>query len=108
MMGWPVVWKCRVACLFFEESQQPTCPQIRHRRRCTHVSPIFKQSSQPLALGVTSLILSRCVHFILTSANWPKNSRQSSHSKPPETNLLPVSRPFVIVFVAVPPLLLRS
>src|SRR5216683_7072664 len=61
-MGWPVPWKCRVACLFFEESQQPTCPQIRHSRRWTHVSPIFKQSSQPLALGVTCWIWSRCVH----------------------------------------------
>jgi len=27
---------------FFEESQQPTCPQMRHSRRCTQVSPIFQ------------------------------------------------------------------
>src|SRR2546421_4114533 len=64
-MGWPVAWKCRVACLFFEESQQPTCPQIRHSRRCTQVSPIFRQSSQPFALGVTSRIWSRCVQVCI-------------------------------------------
>src|SRR3712207_7399180 len=40
-------WKCPVACLFFECSQQPTCPQISQRRRCTQVSPIFRQSSHP-------------------------------------------------------------
>src|SRR6266849_3951248 len=64
MIGWLVAWKCWVACLFFEESQQPTCPHVRQRRRCTHVSPIFKQSSHPCALGVTSRIWSRCVHVV--------------------------------------------
>ena len=29
-------WRC--ACLFFEESQQPTIPQVMHMRRCTRVS----------------------------------------------------------------------
>ena len=24
MTGWPLAWKCFVACLFLEESQQPT------------------------------------------------------------------------------------
>src|SRR2546421_13007645 len=62
MIGWLVAWKCLVACLFFESSQQPTCPQVRQRRRCTHVSPVFKQSSHPLALGVTSRIWSRWLH----------------------------------------------
>src|SRR5690349_21875608 len=62
MIGWLVVWKCLVACLFFESSQQPTCPQVRQRRRCTQLSPIFKQSSHPLALGVTSRIWSRWPH----------------------------------------------
>src|SRR5260370_15276346 len=46
MIGWLVAWKCLVACLFFEESQQPTCPHVRQRRRCTQVSPIFKQRSE--------------------------------------------------------------
>src|SRR6266568_3100161 len=41
MSGWLVAWKCLVACLFFEESQQPTCPHVRQRRRCTQLSPIF-------------------------------------------------------------------
>src|ERR1041385_547702 len=39
-------WKCLVACLFFDESQQPTFPHSRHKRRCTHVSPVLMQSSQ--------------------------------------------------------------
>src|SRR3954452_21728697 len=39
-------WKCLVACLFFDESQQPTCPHSKHRRRCTHVSPSLMHSSQ--------------------------------------------------------------
>jgi hypothetical protein len=29
-MGWPVVWKCFVTCLFLELSQQPTWPQLIH------------------------------------------------------------------------------
>src|SRR6266851_1506857 len=62
MIGWLVAWKCLVACVFFESSQQPTCPQVRQRRRCTQLSPIFKQSSHPLALGVTSRIWSRWLH----------------------------------------------
>src|SRR5215470_8775736 len=32
---------------------------MRQRRRCTQLSPVFKQSSHPLALGVTSRIWSR-------------------------------------------------
>src|SRR5712672_2228352 len=38
--------KCLVACLFFDESQQPTCPHSRHSRRWTHVSPVLMHSSQ--------------------------------------------------------------
>src|SRR6266853_3930084 len=67
MIGCLEEWKCFVACLFFDESQQPTWPHIRHSRKCTQVSPIFKQSSQPFALGVTSLIWSRCVHCFAIS-----------------------------------------
>src|SRR6478672_8578065 len=44
--GCLVRWKCLVACLFFDESQQPTWPHSRHRRRWTHVSPVLMQSSQ--------------------------------------------------------------
>ena len=36
--GWPVWWKCAVACWCGLESQQPTCPQVRHIRRCAQVS----------------------------------------------------------------------
>ena len=37
MTGWPVSWKCAVACWCGLESQQPTCPQVRHIRRCAQV-----------------------------------------------------------------------
>ena len=55
-MGVSAAWKWARACLFFEESQQPTCPHVRHSRRCTQRSPIFRQSSQPRELGVTGRI----------------------------------------------------
>src|SRR2546421_6048146 len=71
MIGWLVAWKCLVACLFLEESQQPTCPHSRQRRRCTHVSPILKQSSQPFALGVTCRIWSRWVHCVAKIVSLP-------------------------------------
>ena len=45
--GCCVSWKCAVACFFSEESQQPTCPHWRHRRRCTHVVPSRRHSSHP-------------------------------------------------------------
>src|SRR6516225_1301181 len=50
MIGWRVAWKCLVAWRFGESSQQPTWPQVRHKRRWTHGEPIFKHSSQPSAL----------------------------------------------------------
>src|SRR5438552_16206197 len=62
MTGWPVAWKCFVACLFLEESQQPTCPHVRHSRRCTHFSPVARHSSQPSELGVTGRISLTCGH----------------------------------------------
>src|SRR6185295_10976867 len=61
-MGCFWAWKCLVACLFFDESQQPTCPQVRHKRRWTQVSPIFRHSSQPFVFGDTSWIWSRWLH----------------------------------------------
>src|SRR6266550_1701727 len=60
MTGWPVAWKCLVACLFLEQSQQPTWPQVKHRRRCTHRSPVARHSSQPSELGVTGRICLTC------------------------------------------------
>ena len=52
-MGWPVCSKCPVACLPFEESQQPTWPQTRHIRNSTHDCPAARHPSQPLVFGVT-------------------------------------------------------
>src|SRR5580704_2703838 len=60
MMGCLVWWKCLLACLFFDESQQPTWPQIRHSRKCTQVPPISRHSLQPLPLGVTWRISFTC------------------------------------------------
>jgi hypothetical protein len=60
MIGCPLSWKCILAWRCGEESQQPTCPQVRHRRKWTHLEPILRQSSQPSALGVTSRIIFRC------------------------------------------------
>src|ERR1700757_2122280 len=60
MIGCCVARKCFVACLFFESSQQPTCPQVRQRRRCTHVSPAARHSSQPAVLGL----------FVTTKLRW--------------------------------------
>src|SRR5947199_7509042 len=60
-----------VACLFFESSQQPTCPHSRQRRRWTHVFSILKQSSQSFALGVTCRIWSRWVHCVAKIVSFP-------------------------------------
>src|SRR5260370_40486975 len=79
MIGWLVAWKCLVACLFFESSQQPTCPHERRRRRFTQVSPIFKHSSHPLALGVTSRIGSRCVHVFASFYSFLMLASDSRH-----------------------------
>ena len=46
------LWKCLVACVFLDESQHPTCPQIRHIRKWTQVSPILTHSSQTCLVGV--------------------------------------------------------
>ena len=55
--GWPVAWKWAVAWRFGLESQQPTWPQVMHRRRCTQPSPAARHSSQPAALGRTGVHL---------------------------------------------------
>src|SRR5947209_6878902 len=66
-MGWFVAWKCLVACLLFEESQQPTWPQVRQRRRWTQRSPILRHSSQPDECGCTFLISFTCGHPFIIS-----------------------------------------
>src|SRR5205085_11250494 len=46
--SWPDSWKCAVACLSGEESQQATFPQTRHSRRCRseeHTSELQSQSN---------------------------------------------------------------
>src|SRR5258708_21895272 len=56
-------WKCFVACLFFDESQQPTCPHSRQRRRWTQGSPVLMQSSHTSVSVVVNLICFRCVQL---------------------------------------------
>src|ERR1700730_3505909 len=53
MTGCWVAWKCLVACLLGESSQQPTWPHVRQIRKCSHSLPLLRHSSQPSALGVT-------------------------------------------------------
>ena len=58
MIGCPLCSKCARACRRGELSQQPTWPQVRHKRRCTHGLPVLRHSSQPKVPGTTSLIAS--------------------------------------------------
>src|SRR5216684_4019876 len=62
MIGWRVARKCFVAWRFGVSSQQPTWPQVRQSRRCSHSEPIFRHSSQPSALGVTSRMSAAWAH----------------------------------------------
>ena len=63
IIGWSFTSKCLVACLFFELSQQPTCPHDRHIRSATQLSPVTMQSSHTVSsFAVTSLISSRWLH----------------------------------------------
>src|SRR5579862_3392804 len=64
--GWCVSWKCFVACLPTDESQQPTCPQVWHWRNETHFVPSFRHSSQAMGFlsgaKSDSVRFSRCSH----------------------------------------------
>src|SRR5689334_15480269 len=92
MIGWLVAWKCLVACLFLELSQQPTWPQVSHRRRWTQVSPIFRQSSQPFPLGVTSwrprTWLQVSSILVLLIVGWCSPSWGSASRRPPPSTAL--------------------
>src|SRR5665213_3631937 len=78
MTGCFVAWKCLVACLFLDESQQPTCPQFRHSRRCTQVSPISRHSLQPVPDAFTGFRLSKCLHSIV-HLKWSNRVRLGNH-----------------------------
>src|SRR5580658_10564283 len=60
--GYPIRWKCFLACLFLDESQQPTCPQERHIRKWSQLSPTLMQSSQTCSSVLVILISVKCVH----------------------------------------------
>src|SRR4051794_8367245 len=65
MIGCASVWKCPVACFPGELSQHPMYPHDVHRRKCTHCMPSFRHSTQPLPLGSTGRISSRCVQTLI-------------------------------------------
>ena len=62
MIGWPLPSACLVACLFGDESQQPTSPQVRQIRRWHHGSPAARHWGQPSTSSGSSVswTLSRC------------------------------------------------
>jgi len=66
MIGCCVAWKCLVACRLGESSQQPTWPQVRQIRKCSHSLPLLRHSSQPSALGCTSRMPAIWVHPFAT------------------------------------------
>src|SRR5206468_2977851 len=54
-----------VAWRLGESSQQPTCPQTRHRRRWTHLAPMARHSSQPVGVfGSLACRSSKCLHSL--------------------------------------------
>jgi hypothetical protein len=60
-MGCLAAKACPRGCRSGEESQQPTCPQVRNSRRCTHGDPRARHSSQPSGVrGVTGWTRLRC------------------------------------------------
>jgi len=59
-----VRWKCLVACLFFEESQQPTSALQAQPQMHPRVT-FFTHSSQTRFAVLVILIWSRCVHCAL-------------------------------------------
>src|ERR1700685_456535 len=68
IIGCPALMKCLRAWRFFESSQHPTWPQLRHRRKCTQESPESKHSTQPAPDGVTTRTLRRCLQGLCVLA----------------------------------------
>src|ERR1700722_2100631 len=64
-----VSWKCFVACLRGDESQQPTWPQVKHSRSATHVVPSLIHSSQRFCVRgggkLSSVRFLRCSHGLV-------------------------------------------
>ncbi len=79
-------------------SQQPTWPQVRHSRKWTHGLPIFRHSSQPLALGVTSRDLVRMRAFLVAVQAFASSFRAvrpapDAAPRPPARRRRPRRRP---------------
>src|SRR5713101_6164751 len=70
MMGCLAEWKRFVACLFFDEPQQPIWPHVIHNLRRTGVSPVFRQSLTAVSMrfNFLNLVRTRALLYLLTSS----------------------------------------
>src|SRR5437879_12536303 len=93
MIGCLVLWKCFVACLFFEESQHPTCPHSMHSRRCTQVSPIFTQSWQTCTSVLLNLISFQCAQRVVMMPSDEAPAAASGDRSSPDESHAPATVP---------------
>src|SRR5262245_57026642 len=99
MTGCPVSWKCRVACLPTDESQQPTWPQIRHSRSSTQRVPSRRHSSHAAGVlgGGKSAPVNppRCSHSSLMVFSFHRVHPVGERLQPKSTpdNICPTSTP---------------
>src|SRR5580704_10926874 len=64
-----MVYAWPLACRIGDESQQPTCPHVRHSRKCTQVVPRLRHSSHPCGVrGVTGRTRIRCGSLTVVTA----------------------------------------
>src|SRR5262245_22541173 len=86
--GCPVSWKCFVACLPGEESQQPTWPHAWHSRNSTQRVPSFRHSSHAPGVwggGKSAAVKScKCSHglamgFSFVAGGFPGNRTPQDH-----------------------------
>src|SRR2546426_4981080 len=79
--GWCERWKCLVACLLGEESQQPTCPQDMHSRRWTHSPPLAQPDRKSTRLNSSHLVISYAVFCLKKKKQTPqRGASRAGHS----------------------------
>jgi hypothetical protein len=75
-----------------EQSQQPTYPQVRHSRRCTHGVPSRRHSSHPSGvLGTTGPTSSRCGSYV-TDTRAPDLATASQDQRSPRDGGAPTGQ----------------
>src|SRR5579871_1783165 len=96
--GWLVSWKCFVACLPGEESQQPTWPHAWHSRSSTQRVPSFRHSSQAPGVrggGKSAAVRSRrCSHGFVMGFSFKRRSVGSAVHRAHVLVTLPDGRAF--------------